>query len=369
VPVDVGLAELSNDLINGAIVAFSVAFLGYAIDAAYGNHAHRSVRAARAATEGRLPVLVGAATGAAAGSAGSLPGAVEGRPGGTPAARSNDASTPSAWSKDAGTPASRRGWFSGFGFAERVGTAAIVCTLIGWVLQLGAITSRGLAVHRLPWGNMYEFTLALTFAAVTAFLVILVRQPVRYLGVFLMAPVVLALGLAVLVLYVAPAPLMPALHSYWLAIHVTAAIIASGVFMVGTAATVMFLIADRYAAATKAGKRVRFAALARMMPDPETLDRTAYRAYAFAFPIWTFAVIAGAIWAEYAWGHYWQWDPKETWAFITWIVYAGYLHARATAGWRGRKAAYIAMIGFATIVFNYFVINIFISGMHSYAGV
>jgi cytochrome c-type biogenesis protein CcsB len=199
--------------------------------------------------------------------------------------------------------------------------------------------------------------------------VILNRQPARYLGVFVMAPVVLALGLSVLVLYVAPAPLMPALHSYWLAIHVTAAIIASGVFIVATAATVMVLIAERYALATAAGKPVRLSGLARIMPDAETLDSTAYRAYAFAFPIWTFAVIAGAIWAEYAWGHYWQWDPKETWAFITWVVYAGYLHARATAGWRGRKAAYVAMLGFVTILFNFFIVNIFISGMHSYAGV
>ena len=149
----------------------------------------------------------------------------------------------------------------------------------------------------------------------------------------------------------------------------TAAIIASGVFMVGTAATMMFLVADRYAVAMAAGKPVRFAALGRVMPRPDTLDRTAYRAFAFAFPIWTFAVIAGAIWAEYAWGHYWQWDPKETWAFITWIVYAAYLHARATAGWRGRNAAYVAMFGFATIIFNFFIVNIFISGMHSYAGV
>jgi len=221
----------------------------------------------------------------------------------------------------------------------------------------------------LPWGNMYEFTLAFTLTVVTAFLVIMMRQPARYLGVFVMTPVVLALGVAVLVLYVAPAPLVPALHSFWLAIHVTAAIIASGVFTVATAATFMFLIADRYAVAMASGKPVRFSALARIMPAPEVLDRTAYRAYAFAFPVWTFAVIAGAIWAEYAWGHYWQWDPKETWAFITWVIYAGYLHARATAGWRGRKAAYVAMLGFTSIVFNFFIVNIFITGMHSYAGV
>ena len=242
-------------------------------------------------------------------------------------------------------------------------------TIVGWLLHGGAIVSRGAAVHRLPWGNMYEFTLALAFTAVTAFLVMMARQPARYLGVFVMAPVVLALGIAVLVLYVAPAPLVPALHSYWLAIHVTAAIIASGVFTVATAATFMFLIADRYAVAQAAGRPVRFSALARIMPSADVLDRTAYRAYAFAFPIWTFAVIAGAIWAEYAWGHYWQWDPKETWAFITWVIYAGYLHARATAGWRGRNAAYIALLGFVTILFNFFIVNIFITGVHSYAGV
>jgi len=346
VPVDVGLARLSNDLIAGGIVAYSVGFLGFALDAAYGNHARAAAKSAL-----RVPAQVPALVGVAAGSAQSAGSGFSGASADGPA-------------EGAGSSSSARS-----GFARRVGLAAIACTGIGWLLHLGAILSRGLAVHRLPWGNMYEFTVALTFAAVTAFLVILNRQPARYLGVFVMAPVVLALGLSVLVLYVAPAPLMPALHSYWLAIHVTAAIIASGVFIVATAATVMFLIAERYALATAAGKPVRFSGLARIMPDAETLDRTAYRAYAFAFPIWTFAVIAGAIWAEYAWGHYWQWDPKETWAFITWIVYAGYLHARATAGWRGRKAAYVAMLGFATIIFNFFIVNIFISGMHSYAGV
>jgi cytochrome c-type biogenesis protein CcsB len=354
VPVDVGLAKLSNDLISGGVVVYSLAFLGFAVDAAYGNHAPKpKVQVAAAAAPARA--LVGA--GASIGTAGS---AERGDVDGLVPERGTGSSTSDRIAA-LGSSAS--------GFAKSVGTAAVVCTIVGWLLQLGAIVSRGAAVHRLPWGNMYEFTLALTFTAVTAFLVILVRQPVRYLGMFVMAPIVLALALAVLVLYVAPAPLMPALHSYWLAIHVTAAIIASGVFTVATAATVMFLIADRHAVAVAAGKPVRFAALGRIMPDPETLDRTAYRAYAFAFPIWTFAVIAGAIWAEAAWGHYWQWDPKETWAFITWIVYAGYLHARATAGWRGRKAAYVAMLGFVTIIFNFFVVNIFITGMHSYAGV
>jgi cytochrome c-type biogenesis protein CcsB len=346
VPVDVGLARLSNDLIAGGIVAYSVGFLSFALDAAFGEGFDKraSATAKQAAVPAQVPALVGA----------SAPGA--------PSSPVDDVRV----APDDASPVSPSEKFK---LTRRIGLFAVVCTVIGWLLEGGAIASRGLSVHRLPWGNMYEFTLALTFAAVAAFLVILTRQRARFLGVFLMAPVVLALGLAVLVLYVPAAPLMPALHSYWLAIHVTAAIVASGVFIVGTAATVMFLVADRYALASKAGKPVRFTALARMMPDPGVLDRTAYRAFAFAFPIWTFAVIAGAIWAEYAWGHYWQWDPKETWAFITWIVYACYLHARATAGWRGRKAAYVAMLGFATIIFNFFIVNIFISGMHSYAGV
>jgi cytochrome c-type biogenesis protein CcsB len=304
VSVDVGLSNVSNNLINGAVVAYAVALLGYAVDAAYGNHAAQAV--STAATVGaRVPAMAGA-----------------------------------------------------------VGVSAL-----GWLLQLGAVITRGLSVHRLPWGNMYEFDLALTFAAVTAFLVVMTRQRVRFLGLFVMLPVLLGLGLAVTVLYVPPAPLVPALHSYWLAIHVTAAIVASGIFTVGTAATVMYLIADSYATAMATGRKARFSTLARMMPAADVLDRTAYRAYSFAFPLWTFAVIAGAIWAEYAWGHYWQWDPKETWSFITWVVFACYLHARATAGWRGRKAALIALLGFATFLFNFFGVNFLMVGMHSYAGV
>jgi cytochrome c-type biogenesis protein CcsB len=347
VPVDVGLGQLSNDLIAGGIVTYSLAFLGYAVDAAFGPGLPKLEAATAMPAQARVPELVGATGGADGGGSGRLPG---------PAAPAGpDVAAP------AGSPDRRR--------SAMAGRAAIGLTVLGWLLHLGAVVTRGLAVHRLPWGNMYEFTLALTLAAVAAFLIVLSRHRVRFLGVFVMTPVLLALGLAVLVMYVAPAPLMPALHSYWLAIHVTAAIVASGVFTVATAATVMFLLADRYASATAAGRPPRLAALARMMPDPVVLDRMAYRAYAFAFPVWTFAVVAGAIWAEYAWGHYWQWDPKETWAFITWVVYAGYLHARATAGWRGRKAAYVAMFGFVTILFNFFVVNIFISGMHSYAGI
>ncbi|MEU0732078.1 cytochrome c biogenesis protein CcsA, partial [Streptomyces lavendulocolor] len=115
--------------------------------------------------------------------------------------------------------------------------------------------------------------------------------------------------------------------------------------------------------------RGRLAPLWRRLPSADRLDTLSYRLNALVFPLWTFAVIAGAVWAEAAWGRYWGWDPKETWAFITWVAYAAYLHARVTAGWKGRRAAYLGLIAFATFVFNYYGVNIFITGLHSYAGV
>src|SRR4029077_18152350 len=109
--------------------------------------------------------------------------------------------------------------------------------------------------------------------------------------------------------------------------------------------------------------------IVRRLPGIEQLDRLTYRTIVFGFPVWTFGVIAGAIWADQAWGRYWGWDPVETWAFITWVLYAAFLHARATAGWRGRRAHYVQLLGFASLIFNILVVQVFIAGMHSYAGV
>jgi cytochrome c-type biogenesis protein CcsB len=218
---------------------------------------------------------------------------------------------------------------------------------------------------------MYEFTSAVGVVAVSAFLVVLVRQPaLRYLGMFVMLPVIILMFLAGTVLYAKAAPLVPALRSYWLAIHVSAAITATGIFLVSFVATLLYLVRDRWDRAIAAGQRpTRFPlTLGWRLPDAESLDRVAYRTVAFAFPIWTFGIIAGAIWAEAAWSRYWGWDPKETWAFIAWVIYAGYLHARATAGWRGSRAAWINLAAFSAMLFNLFVVNMVISGLHSYAG-
>jgi cytochrome c-type biogenesis protein CcsB len=265
--------------------------------------------------------------------------------------------------------------------ARRIGHGAIALTVIGWGFHLAAVITRGLAVHRVPWGNMYEFSCMVTLVAVTIYLGLLVRrESVRYLGAFLMAPVVLYLGLAGTVLYAAPGPLQPALQSYWIKIHVVAAIAATGAFMVSAVVTVLYLLKERWerrAAQVSVGPGTAAVAemtaqrngLMQSLPSAESLDRLAYRIITFAFPVWTFAIIAGAIWAEQAWSRYWGWDPKETWSFITWLGYAAYLHARATAGWRGRRAAVLSLIAFGALMVDYYVVNTVITGLHSYAGI
>jgi cytochrome c-type biogenesis protein CcsB len=180
--------------------------------------------------------------------------------------------------------------------------------------------------------------------------------------------VLITLMVDVLLLYTPVVPLRDALRSYWLVIHVVAAIIATGAFTLGGMASVLYLLKERWET-RHPGEEGGRGYLARL-PRPVVLDQMAYRAHAFAFPIWTFAaLIAGPMWAHNAWGRAWGWDPKEVWAFITWVVYAAYLHARATQGWKGRSAAMIALVGLATLWFNFIGINFFFGSgsQHSYA--
>src|SRR4051794_40337614 len=260
--------------------------------------------------------------------------------------------------------------------ARLAGRLAVAVTVAGWLAHVGSVVTRGFAAHRVPWGNMYEFSSMAALVAVTVYLVLLTRQPVRFLGAFVMAPVVLYMGLAGTVLYAKAGPLVPALNSYWIKIHVVAAITASGAFLVSGVVTVLYLFKDRWERRSMpslgpgAAAAVEFrSGLLAWLPEAEALDRLAYRIIAFAFPVWTFAVIAGAIWAEQAWSRYWGWDPKETWSFITWLAYAAYLHARATAGWRGRRAAVLSLVGVGCLMVDYYVVNTVITGLHSYAGV
>lgn len=246
---------------------------------------------------------------------------------------------------------------------------AVSLTWLGFLLHVGGVAARGLAVDRVPWGNMYEFSISGAVVVIGVYLAALTRTDLRYLGTFVVGPVLLSLGLGVTVFYTQAAQLVPALQSFWLIIHVSVAFIASALLTLGFSLTLLQLVQDRRETARRLGRPPARGAFMDQLPNSTVLENTAYRVHAIAFPLWTFTLMAGAIWAEQAWGRYWNWDPKEVWTFIIWVAYAGYLHARATRGWDGRRAAYLALLGYGCVLFNWFVINIFFSGLHSYADV
>lgn len=254
----------------------------------------------------------------------------------------------------------------GRSLSDRLGRMGISLVGLGLVLQVVSIVLRGISAGRAPWGNMYEFTSLVTAVAVLGTLVMMRKHTVRPLSVFVLLPVVVLMFIAGTVLYARSAPVVPALQSYWLVIHVSVIATSSGVLLVSGVASILFLVRRRFAEGAEGTSTV--GQLAARLPGAQTLDRVAYRTAIFAFPLFTVGVILGAIWAEAAWGRFWGWDPKETTAFITWVVYAAYLHARATAGWRNTRAAWVNVVGTAVVLFNLFFINIVVSGLHSYAG-
>lgn len=286
--------------------------------------------------------------------------------------------------------------------ARRTGSAATVLAWAGLLVHAASLALRGMAAGRVPWGNMFEYSSMIGLVLVAIYLLVIdLRLGLRQIGGFALGAAVLALAIA-RTLYAPASPLQPALESYWLRFHVFAAITGSTLFGLSFIFTALYLLrarADRRAGPIYGGSTVGAAyvgtrgsehtggavedlvaearpdrdpsptgGVAGRLPSAERLDTLAYRTVQFAFPIWTFAVIAGAVWAHEAWGRYWGWDPKETWAFVTWVIYAGYLHAHATAGWRARRAAWINITGFAAVLFTYFAVNLVIAGRHSYSG-
>ena len=363
-------AQLSNGFVYAAMAVLTLAMLAFAAELAFGSRSRvaRTVRAESDREDELVTVGAAAAGQAAVGgeAADALDVVVDPEAGssatigseplaaGRSASGADSARTPTEWA-DRAEARERR--------ADKFGGVAFSLTVLGFLLLAGAVVFRGLAAQRAPWGNMYEFSVASALVVLAVFIAVSLRRPgLRYLGVFVVVPVLLTLGLAISVLYVPAGPLVPALKSYWLVIHVAAAIVSGGAFLVGGVVTVLYLVQDYWE------RRGIVNSISRRLPPSEQLDQSAYRLFAFVFPLWTFAIIAGAVWAENAWGKYWSWDPKETWALITWLAFACYLHARATAGWKGRKAAYIAVAGLSCFLFNYFGVNIFFSGLHSYGG-
>ncbi len=338
--INENFAHYSNLFVALALVAYAAAFFGYCAEWAFGS---RSRIGAKAAAVGRESAVARAQQEATL-SVGSSGVAVL-----TRTAQEDEEPTVAGGSLR----------------AEVLGRFAVMATVIGFGMHAAGMLFRGLAAHRVPWANMYEFSSTAALAMTFAYLVLLgLNRRARWLGLPVSFIVLLTLGLAYTVLYTDAEELVPALHSYWLYIHVTAAVLSTGAFGVSTVATVLYLVKS----ATEEGKLSRLSGVLERVPSSGTLDRTAYRVIAFIFPLWTFAVIAGAIWAQKAWGRYWGWDPKETWSFIVWVIYAAYLHARATHGWKGRAAAWIALAAFMCVMFNYFGVNVLISGKHSYAG-
>lgn len=244
---------------------------------------------------------------------------------------------------------------------DRMGRIGIALTIIGLLVHVLAVVLRGVAADRLPWGNMYEFTSTSLIFVVATHLVLATRFGMRWLGLPVAMLSTIGLGLAVTVFYVDVAPLVPSLHSAWFAFHIFAAIVAGAAFTIGGISAILYLLRRR---AEEQGVVRGYLV---NVPSAEKLDKFTYLLLAFAFPLFTFVIAAGAIWAQYAWGRYWGWDPKETWSLVTWAIYAAYLHARSTAGWKGRPAAIIAIVGAVSFWWNFVGINLLVSGLHSYA--
>lgn len=242
---------------------------------------------------------------------------------------------------------------------------ALLFTSIAFVFHAASVLLRGLATDRMPLGNMYEFISFTCLLAIGASLTALRKPALRTAWPFILAPILILLFFRGTNLYSEAAPVVPALRSYWLPIHVSIIGLGAALFLVSGIASVLYLLRIWQ---PKGQEHGRFAGLARPLPADEILDRVAYRTAVIGFPIFSVGVILGAVWAEGAWGRFWGWDPKETVSFISWVIYAGYLHARSTSGWGPKRAAWINILGFATTVFNLFFINIVVSGLHSYAG-
>lgn len=251
----------------------------------------------------------------------------------------------------------------------RSASLGMVLSWLGTFLLIASIAMRGWSVSRPPVGNMFEFAVFGSMLAMAVYLGLSLRWPIRWLGLFVVTPVLLTLGLALTLWYTEASELLPSLKSYWLAIHVPVATLSVALFTVGFALLLVQLLRARREEQLAAGETGgRALAFLDSLPTSANLDRAAYSLHIAAFPLWTFSLIAGAIWAQQAWGTYWNWDPKEVWTFVIWVIYAAYLHARATSGWSLRTANILAVLGYLAIIVNFAVVNVYFVGQHSYSG-
>ncbi|RPE78868.1 c-type cytochrome biogenesis protein CcsB [Frondihabitans sp. PhB161] len=320
-----------------AIAIYVIAFIAFALDLAKRSGDAQIAATAALKAQSRQSALAGAS--ASAGSTGSA--------GGTLLLERTDVTEP-------GETARRSSKF------ERIGISMMV---LGLAVHIASVVFRGLAAGRVPWANMFEFGLTGTALIVGVFLLVNLFVDLRYLGAYVMGLNLILLGVAVVNFYVTVSPLVPALQSYWLVIHVFVACLGTAFFAIAGGLSAAQIIQERREASKNAGIK-----LFDTLPGAERLEDLAYRIALVGFVLWTFTLIAGAVWAEKAWGRYWGWDTKEVWTFIIWVIYAGYIHARATRGWRGARSSWLSLVGFAAVMFNFSIVNLFFKGLHAYSG-
>lgn len=236
---------------------------------------------------------------------------------------------------------------------QRMGTKIVY---VGLFFTTAALILRSVLIGGLPLNNGFEFGLCFVFVAALAYVILEKRFSIGAIGLFVM-PILVALGIWLVSIDLTIEPVMPALRSYWLAVHVSSAVISYGAFAVSFAVSIAYLLKDR------SGEGGR---LAQSLPSLKVLDDITYKLIFIGLPFLTIMLVTGAVWAEYAWGAFWSWDPKETWALITWLVYAIYLHTRFMKGFKGRRAAWLSVLGFAAVIFTFFGVSYLLPGMHSY---
>ncbi len=350
---------------------YTVAFIAFAWDLAKSSRALRAIdlKAAEAAGT-KVPAMAGA--GASAGSAAAADTVATDRVDSHLAGPVGRAERPSSSVAKRGGEASGAGQTAGADMryaAERRVPArvAVALTMLGVLIHAAGVITRAIGSGRVPWGNMYEFLTTGAFVAVAVFLLVLIRRDLRFLGTFVVGLAIIMLVAASVAYWTPVGHLVPALQSYWLIIHVSIAVLSSALFTLTFAMSALQLVQSHRQKTVAAGGADKLGFM-RLVPSALSLENLSYRINAIAFIGWTFTLMFGAIWAEKAWGRFWGWDTKEVWTFVIWVVYAGYLHARATRGWTGTRAAWLSIVGYLCVVFNFTIVNQFFNGLHSYSG-
>ncbi|MDN4645157.1 c-type cytochrome biogenesis protein CcsB [Arthrobacter sp. PsM3] len=366
-PINETMGQYSELFMLLAAGTYTVAFIAFAWDLAKSSKMLRAVdlRAAElaAAEAGRVPV--GAGVGASSAAVDRADSDVAGPVGRAERPSSSSAHAAAGNASGIGGTADGAMRYS----AERRAPArvAVALTVLGVAIHAAGVITRAIGSGRVPWGNMYEFLTTGAFVVVAVFLVVLIKRDLRFLGTFVVGLAIIMLVAASVAYWTPVGHLVPALQSYWLIIHVSIAVMSSALFTLTFAMSALQLVQSHRQKTIAAGGTDKLGFM-RLVPSALSLENLSYRINAIAFVGWTFTLMFGAIWAEKAWGRFWGWDTKEVWTFVIWVVYAGYLHARATRGWTGTRAAWLSIVGYLCVVFNFTIVNQFFNGLHSYSG-